>query len=433
MEYAVSAWGALIGLAVAIFLIIYRVAPTYSLIAGAFLGGLLGGADPKTTIDLMVGGAKDIVPATMRIITAGVLAGVLIESGAARRIAETITRTFGEHHAPLALALATMLLTTAGVFIDIAVITVSPIALAMVRQTGISTFSALFAMIGGGKAGNVISPNPNTISAAKEFQLDLASLMAANIVPALFGLAATVIIARFLFNRDRKFVRHETNDTETETENSETESLPWFGAAILGPVTAIALLALRPISRLSGLDLPEIDPMIALPAGGIVGCLAMGRTKQLVAYSTAGLGRMTGVAILLLGTGTIAGIIKNSTLITAFKDFLAWTELPGFVLAPVSGVFMSAATASTTAGTTVASQSFGPALLDAGVGGLAAAAMIHTGATVLDHLPHGSFFHATGGAMGMSFGERLKLIPLETAIGLVLVGVSTVIYGIFLS
>ena len=46
--------------------------------------------------------------------------------------------------------------------------------------------------------------------------------------------------------------------------------------------------------------------------------------------------------------------------------------------------------------------------------------MVNSGATVLDHLPHGSFFHATGGSMDVTFKNRLKLIPYETLIGLVL-------------
>lgn len=32
-------------------------------------------------------------------------------------------------------------------------------------------------MIGGGKAGNIISPNPNTIAVSEAFQVDLTSLM----------------------------------------------------------------------------------------------------------------------------------------------------------------------------------------------------------------------------------------------------------------
>ena len=44
------------------------------------------------------------------------------------------------------------------------------------------------------------------------------------------------------------------------------------------------------------------------------------------------------------------------------------------------------------------SQTFSGILTEAGVPALSAGAMIHAGATVIDSLPHGSFFHATGGA-----------------------------------
>ena len=102
--------------------------------------------------------------------------------------------------------------------------------------------------------------------------------------------------------------------------------------------------------------------------------------------------------------------------------------MPAFVLAPLSGILMAAATASTTAGATVASQTFAPTLISAGVPALSAAAMIHAGATVVDSLPHGSFFHATGGAVNMSIEERMKLIPFEACIGLTSTIVSVVIF-----
>ncbi len=58
--------------------------------------------------------------------------------------------------------------------------------------------------------------------------------------------------------------------------------------------------------------------------------------------------------------------------------------------------------------------------------------MVHAGATVLDHLPHGSFFHATAGATSTHLEERFKLIPYESAVGFTLAFVSTLIYGVIL-
>jgi GntP family gluconate:H+ symporter len=170
--------------------------------------------------------------------------------------------------------------------------------------------------------------------------------------------------------------------------------------------------------------------MLALPIGGIVAIIVLGKAKHVVEYTQYGLDKMTNVAIILLGTGLIAGIIANSALGSVFISAIDFLGLPTYLLAPIAGILMSAATASTTSGSAVASSVFGATLTGAGVSPLAGAAMIHTGATVLDHLPHGSFFHATGGSVTMEFKERLSLIPYESLIGLAMTIVSTIIYGV---
>lgn len=424
MEVQITTLGAILGLLLSIILIIKKFHPAYSLILGAVVGGLVGGAGLTGTVDVMMTGAKDIMPAILRIVTSGVLAGVLIKTGAAAKIADQIIKTLGEKRVLFALALSTMILTSVGVFVDVAVITVAPIALAIAKKIGYAPMVILLAMIGGGKAGNVISPNPNTISAAENFGVDLSSLMAANIIPAIVGLIVTVILANML---GKKIKSKKLEEIEDEIENeSEKVELPSFISAIVGPVVAIMLLALRPIAGIA------IDPLIALPVGGIVGALAMGKIKNINEYVTFGLSKMMPVAILLIGTGTVAGIIKASTLQQTTIAILSAVHMPAFLLAPISGVLMSAATASTTAGATIASATFAPAIIASGVSPLAGGAMVHTGATVLDHLPHGSFFHATAGATNMSIGERLILIPYESLIGLSMTIISTIMWGIIL-
>lgn len=418
MEAHITTLGALLGLVVAIVLIIKKIQPVYSLILGAIVGGLIGGAGIEGTVSVMISGAKDIMPAILRIVTSGVLAGVLIKTGAAAKIADQIVKSLGEKRALFAIALSTMILTAVGVFIDVAVITVAPIALAIAKKLGYSPMVILLAMIGGGKAGNLISPNPNTIAAAENFGVELSSLMVANIVPAIIGLIVTVILAAVL-NKKHRSVRK--NDIEEDIEEIE---LPSFFAAIIGPIVTIILLALRPLVGVS------IDPLIALPVGGIVGVLVMGKGKNINEYLTFGLSKMMPVAILLIGTGTVAGIIKSSGLQATTIEMLNTLNMPAFVLAPISGILMCAATASTTSGSTIASATFSQAIVGVGISPIGGAAMVHAGATVLDHLPHGSFFHATAGATGMSIGERLKLIPYESLIGLSMTLVSTIIWGI---
>lgn len=414
----VSAIGALVALIVAIFLILKKVSPAYGMLVGALVGGLIGGADLSQTVSLMIGGAQGITTAVMRILAAGVLAGVLIESGAANSIAETITNKLGETRALLALALATMILTAVGVFVDVAVITVSSIALALSRRSDLSKAAILLAMIGGGKAGNIMSPNPNAIAAADTFHLPLTSVMMAGIIPALFGLILTYFLAKRLINKGSKV-------TDKEVIVLETQNLPSFLTALVAPLVAILLLALRPLFDI------KVDPLIALPLGGLIGALCMGKLRNINSYAINGLSKMTPVAIMLLGTGALAGIIANSGLKEVLIQGLEHSGLPSYILAPISGVLMSLATASTTAGTAVASNVFSSTLLELGVSSLAGAAMIHAGATVFDHMPHGSFFHATGGSVNMDIKERLKLIPYESVVGLMMTIVSTLIFGVF--
>ncbi len=411
-----SALGALIGLLLAIFLIVKKVSPTYSLILGAFIGGILGGLSLPSTVVVMIDGVKDITPAILRILTAGVLSGVLIKTGAATSISETIIRKIGQKHVYLSLALASMLLTTTGVFIDVTIITVAPIALSIGRRLSIPKARLLLVMVGGGKCGNIISPNPNTIIAAENFNADLSSVMFVNIIPALVGLFFTAYIVVHLLPKMGEKVIDDLEGDDTDS------ALPSFAASMVAPLVAISLLAMRPLFGIM------VDPLLALPAGGLAGVVAMQKWNRLKTGIEYGLEKMSVIAVLLAGTGTIAGIIKNSTIKDYLLQALAHTNLGEVLIAPVSGILMSAATASTTAGATVASASFAETILAAGISGVWGAALINAGATVLDHLPHGSFFHATGGAVFMKMSERMKLIPYETLIGFVLTVSSVAVY-----
>ena len=189
-----SALAALFGLLLAIILIIRKIPPVFSLFLGAIAGGLLAGWGMQGTVTEMISGVKDISPAIVRILAAGVLSGMLVVTGAAESIASTLIRRLGPKRVYLALALSAMLLCAAGVFIDVAVITIAPIALLMGQRTSAPVAKLLLAMIGGGKCGNIISPNPNTIVAAENMGAPLPSVMLANVIPAIIGLAITVFL-----------------------------------------------------------------------------------------------------------------------------------------------------------------------------------------------------------------------------------------------
>lgn len=410
-----SSLAAIIGLALAIVLIIKKISPVYSLMIGALAGGFLGCGSLVGTVSEMFEGVKSITPAILRILAAGVLSGALIRSRAAESIAESIVRRLGPRFVFLSLALATMILCAVGVFVDVAVITVAPVALALASRLGLSRGKVLLALIGGGKCGNIMSPNPNTIIAAENYGAPLSSVMAAGIIPALIGLLVTVyIIVPLLPSGKARAAGIAGSEGMAGSEGTAGEKLPSFLASIAGPLFTIALLSLRPLFGI------VIDPMIALPLGGIV-TLAATRSLNITSESIEyGLSKMAPVALLLIGTGTIAGVISASDMKDVVISWLTGWNVSGMFMAPLSSILMSAATASTTAGATIASASFSDAILETGLAGLWGAALTNAGATVLDHLPHGSFFHASAGSVSMPFKERLSLIPFESLVGLTL-------------
>ena len=401
----ISWWGALIGLALAIYLILKKLNPVYSLMLGAIIGALLGGASLTGTIDILVKGEQSVMGTVLRVLAAGMLAGVMMESGAAETLARTIVDKLGDRMAILSLALATMVITAVGVFIPVAVLIVAPIALEVGRRMHISKLALLVALSGGGKAGNIISPNANTIAAAKGFGLELSQVMIADFIPAVVALIVTVIVARLLVKKGDAVMEADLGDMV----DSDTGNLPTLGQAVVTPILAIVLLLLNPIGQVAHLTLltkVNLDATYVLPFAAIVGALVMKKGRELRDYARVGMTRMTDVVLILIGAGAIGATITSSNLPQLLITGVEASHMPGVLLAPISGILMAAATASTSTGVILATGSFAKAILGFGVAPLAAATMVHTGAIVIDQLPQGNYFHVTANAMHMDLRQR---------------------------
>ena len=424
----ISWWGALIGLALAIYLILKKLNPVYSLMLGAIIGALLGGASLTGTIDILVKGEQSVMGTVLRVLAAGMLAGVMMESGAAETLARTIVDKLGDRMAILSLALATMVITAVGVFIPVAVLIVAPIALEVGRRMHISKLALLVALSGGGKAGNIISLNANTIAAAKGFGLELSQVMIADFIPAVVALIVAVIVARLLVKKGDAVMEADLGDMV----DSDTGNLPTLGQAVVTPILAIVLLLLNPIGQVAHLTLltkVNLDATYVLPFAAIVGALVMKKGRELRDYARVGMTRMTDVVLILIGAGAIGATITSSNLPQLLIKGVEASHMPGVLLAPISGILMAAATASTSTGVILATGSFAKAILGFGVAPLAAAAMVHTGAIVIDQLPQGNYFHVTANAMHMDLRQRSQGILYEAMVGGSAMLTATILYG----
>ncbi|MBP3040483.1 GntP family permease [Bacillaceae bacterium Marseille-Q3522] len=431
MEGFLISWiGALAGLLIAIILILRKLNPVYALFLGAIIGALIGGANLEETINVLVGGTQSVMGTVIRVLAAGVLAGVMMESGAAETIAQSIVNKFGESKAIIALSLATMIITSVGVFIPVAVLIVAPIALSVGNKMGFSKIALLLALSGGGKAGNIISPNPNTIAAARGFNLELSDVMIAGFIPAVCGLIVTVLVASMLKHKGAKVSAEEAADNEVDT-----VSYPQLKKAIVAPLVAVILLMINPIGSIFHIGLLsnfKIDAMYILPIAGVLGMIAMGQTKNILKYTTSGINKMTSTVLILIGAGAIAGLISASDLSVQVVNIIQASGISGTFLAPIAGILMAAATASTSTGVILTTGSFGQAILEMGTAPLAAAVMVHTAGTVIDQLPQGNYFHVTGGSMNMSIKQRMTVVPYEAIIGGTMTIIATILYGFIL-
>lgn len=414
----ITTFGALVGLFISVILILKKYEPVYSLMFGALIGGLIGGADLLNTIEFMINGAKDISPSILRVLASGFLAACLIKTGSVNRISEEIIKALGDKHSILGIIFSTFVLAAVGVNLDVAILTVAPIGLSLGAKLNYSKMSVLLALLGGGKAGNIISPNPNTLAAADNFNVDISNVMMSNVIPAIFGIILTLLLTRLLSNKGSKIIFNILNE--------EHESLPSLFCSIIGPCTSIVLLSLGNFSNIT------IDPLIALPVGAMVSIIATNNTKNTNELMTFGINKMQGICLLLLGTGTLVGIIQSSNLQQSTIELLDILNIPQFLLAPISGMIMSLATASSTAGSTIASSTFSTAILASGLSNVAGATLVNAGSCVFEQLPHGSLFHTSGSSVEISLSERFKLLPYEITLGLTMTAVSTIIQLILL-
>ena len=90
-------------------------------------------------------------------------------------------------------------------------------------------------MVGGGKAGKIISPNPNTIAVSEAFKVDLTSLMMKNFIPAICAVVVTILLSTMLSKKQGVQV------TENDLEQKEDKNLPSFIQAVAGPVVAVMM------------------------------------------------------------------------------------------------------------------------------------------------------------------------------------------------
>ena len=415
----------LFAISVSIYLIMKKLSPIVALFIGATIGSLLSGANLNEVLDVFIVGSINMSGVNARVVAGGIMAGVLIGSGAMEVIARFIIDNLGEKRLIAAITLSAFVATAVGVFITIGVIILAPIGLEVGKRAGLSKTSVILALSGGGKAGNIISPNANTVIAAEMFGLELSTVMLHGLAPAIAGFFISVLLANRIRNSDVPILDTDI-DYVTKTYNIS------FIKAVTAPIVMIILLIGGPIvNTFVDAQWLVIDAMFALPIAAVIGSFAMGQYKDLIKYINIGMAKVMPVMLTLLGGGALGEMISRSDLPAFVEQVIYLIPIPGFLLAPISGLLMSTATGSTTTGVLLAAGAFVPALFAIGISPISAAVMMHAG-TIISDVPHSNYVLATCEVFKINMKKRTKVFPYETLVGIVMIAVTVIIYG-FLS
>lgn len=184
---------------------------------------------------------------------ASVIGGLLMQSGAAARIVDTMLRWTGEQRAPEAMAAASFVLGIP-VFFDTVFYLMLPLARSLRRKTGKNYVLFILAILAGGSiTHSLIPPTPGPLQVAAFLEVEIGAMLIAGLgigsITSVIALAAARVINHFvdlpLRDEDGEEIRPETQrlasagDQSTEIPPKPPLWLSLFPIAL--PVVLIAL------------------------------------------------------------------------------------------------------------------------------------------------------------------------------------------------
>ena len=367
----------------------------------------------------------------------GAMIGRLLEvSGGAQVLADTLIRRFGEHRAPLALGVASLLFGFP-IFFDAGLVVMLPIIFSVARRLGGSVLTYALPAAGAFAVMHAfVPPHPGPVAAGELLGADLGLLLIVGLVIAI----PTWYIGGYLFGTftGRRFDLPVPDSLGEQTSHAPGR-LPSFGTVLF-----ILLLPLVLIFMDTGLNTlgtaGTVDPdatwvnalrmvgktPIALLITVLVASvlLAGGRSRaRIETILNDALGPVCAIILVTGAGGMFGGVLRASGIGEALAGSLEQTGLPVIVAAFVVSTALRVAQGSATVALTTTAGLMAPTV--AATSGLSALDLcliviaIACGATVLSHV-NDSGFWLVGRFLGMDEKTTLKTwTVMETILGTV--------------
>lgn len=436
------------GIAILLFLVIVvRLQAFIALLLTSIVVGIVGGIPVAEISGAIQQGMGSTLGYIAIVVGVGAMFGeLLLVSGGAERVAQTMLKRFGESKAQWGLGITGLIVSTP-VFFDVALILFIPLVYSMARRTGTSLlYYGIPLTAGMGVAHAFIPPTPGPVAVAGILGADLGWVI-------LMGLMAgfpAMIIGGIVYGKyiSKKIILDVPEYMESSLpDTTEEKSLPSFGLVMAIIITPLALILANTIATV---QLPEESvvrqwlsfighPFSALIIATLISFYTLGTLRgysrdEIQQIATRSM-EPVGLIILVTGAGGVLGKILIATGVgDALATAMAASSLPLVLLAFLVALVVRVSQGSATVSMITAAGLVAPIIQlgDYSAPMIATVVIaIASGATMLSHV-NDSGFWLVNRYFGMTEKETIRTwTVVSSIIGLVGLAI-TLVLSIFL-
>ena len=448
--------GALLGIAagavaVLLFLIIkLRLHAFLALVLVSLATAFVSGIPAQYILDTLTAGFADTLASVALLVGLGAMLGRLVEvSGGAQALAETLIRRFGEHRAPLALGVASLIFGFP-IFFDAGLVVMLPVVFTVARRLGGGMLRYGLPAAGAFSVMHVfVPPHPGPVAASELLGADVGLVLLIGLVIAV----PTWYVTSYLYGlwAGKRF-QLPVPDLLTGGEQAEYDTTPPRPAVVIG----LLLLPLVLIFANTGLDaanalgwvseeaswyqvLTTIGATpIALLITVLVACYVLGirrgRGKDTVEkLVNSALGPVCSIILITGAGGMFGGVLLASGIGDALSETMSGIGLPVIVAGYVIAAVLRVAQGSATVALITAAGLVQPLVASGNLNAVELAAMVialAAGSVVASHV-NDSGFWLVGRLFDMDVPTTLKTwTVMETTISLMGFGLASAIFAV---
>lgn len=416
------------------------------LVASLFLG-VGAGLDPPGVVKAFTTGLGNVLGSIALVIALGsVLGKLLVESGAAGKMAATLVRTPDSPWTPWSLALIAFLVGVP-VFFSVGLVLLAPVVFTLARQTGRSFLGLSLPVLAGlSTVHGLAPPHPGPLAAVELLRADIGKTIFYSL---LVGLPTTLLAGPWLGRRLEKVGGGEGAGsgglTQQFVPQAGAQTAPGFWLALFTSLLPVLLMLLASAADLAFAkgSAPRTwaglvgHPVVAMLAATLFSFWSFGSARgfdrrQLLKFSEDSLAPVAQILLVVGAGGGFSAVLTQSGVGDTLARLAGRLEIPPLLLGWLVAAAMRVATGSATVAVTTAAGLLGP--LVATVPGLNRELLVvamGAGSLILSHVNDGGFWMVKE-YLNLSLPQTLKTwTVLETVLSLIALGF-TLLLGLVL-